>query len=219
MPPFRIVLADDHALFREGIKKIIEAFPDFLVIGEGKSGEELLALLDRDCPDLAILDITMPKIHGIDATREAKKRFPQLKILILTMHKSKEHLKRAVEAGADGFLLKEDAHADLVSAIRAIQNGGTFISPLLTDELPFLFLHQTRRYRAKSGEGPLSPREIQILKMVAEGHSSRKIADQLLLSVRTVQHHRTNIMTKLKVKTSAELIRYAIEKGYTAGNP
>ena len=208
MKPYRILLTDDHSLLREAIKKSIEEVPGLKVIGEARDGVDLMRLLSRTTPDLIILDISMPNLPGLDAAKIIKARNPDIKILILTMHKSGEFLRRALAVGIEGYLLKENALADLVTAIETIRRGGNYISSLLGGKI----LREGSGLRL-SGE-VLSPREIEILKLVAQGKSSKEIADSLSLSIMTVYNHRVNIKNKLNLKKNAELVRYAIENGY-----
>jgi DNA-binding NarL/FixJ family response regulator len=158
----------------------------------------------------------MPNLRGIEATREIKRIFPDLKILILTMHKSKEYLYHALSAGAEGYLLKEDADTELISSIETIQRGKIYISPLFSRELPNDFIRKYKGGQLKTPIEPLSTREREVLKLIAEGKSNKEIADLLSISVRTVHHHRDNIMNKLDIRKTAELVKYAIQKGYTS---
>jgi DNA-binding NarL/FixJ family response regulator len=210
---YRIILAEDHALVREGIKKIIESFADLQVVGEAANGTQLLELLQGLAVDMVILDISMPDLPGIEVAREIKKRYPEVKILILTMHKKKEYLNDALMAGTDGYLLKEDAPKELLNAIEKIRQGTVYVSPLLSSELVHLYVDSRRHELAEPTEA-LSPREIEIIKLIAEGKSSKEIADQLFLSFRTIQNHRAKIMRKLNLKKNTDLVRYAIRKGY-----
>jgi DNA-binding NarL/FixJ family response regulator len=164
---------------------------------------------------MVILDISMPSLPGIEATREIKKAYPAVKVLILTMHKKKEYLNNAIAAGVDGYLLKEDAPKELLNAIDMIRQGMTYVSPLLSSDLVNLYVQGQRQDDAAPSD-PLSPREIEIIKMIAEGKSSKEIAEILFLSFRTIQNHRTKIMKKLNLKKNTDLVRYAIRKGYTA---
>ncbi len=208
MKPYKIMLADDHILFREGLKAILKKEDWIKVAGDVSDGLELLDSLEKSTPDLIILDISMPNIQGLDAAVKIKEQFPDIKILILTMHKSGEYLRRALQAGVDGYLLKENALSDLVVAIETIRNGGTYISSLISGKV-------IRDYFGLSiPKKSLSDREIEILKLVANGKSSKEIAELLELSIMTVFNHRTHIKNKLKIKKNAELIKYAIENGY-----
>lgn len=215
MKPYSIVLADDHALFRQGLKGIIAGKPDLSVIGEAGDGLELLNLLNSMAPDLVILDISMPHLRGIEAISEIKTMGRAVKILVLTMHNDKEYLYKTVTAGADGYLLKEDADPELFTAIDKLRHGKKYVSPRLSEDLVDDWAH------IRSGDAPvsakdeeLSTRESEVLKLTAEGKSSREIAELLFISHRTVERHRANLMTKLKINKAADLVRYAVSKGY-----
>jgi DNA-binding NarL/FixJ family response regulator len=215
--PFSILLADDHVMFRRGVRKIIQSIGDVEVVGEASDGFELLELLKKTSPHLIILDISMPNLRGLEATREIKIINPDVKVLILTMHKDKEYLYHAFSAGAEGYLLKEDADSELIAAIDTLRKGGTYVSPLLSSQLANLFMQKSRpgaQQAASPGEN-LTTREREIIKLIAEGKSSKEVADLLFISSRTVQHHRANIMRKLSIKKTADLVKYAIQKGYT----
>jgi DNA-binding NarL/FixJ family response regulator len=215
MEPFRIVLADDHMLVRQGLKRILGDMADLEVIGEAGDGLELLKLLEKITPQMILLDISMPNLRGMEAIREIKALHPETKILILTMHKDKEYLYQAVSAGANGYLLKEDADTELSTAIETIRRGKVYISPLLSGDLADDWA-QTYRGKSKLPYEPdnLTTREREVLKMIAEGKSSKEIADLLFISVRTVERHRANLMDKLSLKKTADLVKYAIQKGY-----
>lgn len=214
MTPYQIVLCDDHVMFREGIRGVIEIMPDLKLVGELGDGLELLEFMKTANPDMIILDLSMPNVQGIEATKEIKLHHPQVKILILTMHKSTEHLIRAFSAGADGYLLKENARADLIAAIDKIRHGKTYISPLITDLIGEMFAH--KKGKSTGSSEPLTIREIEVLTLLSEGKSSKEIAELLFISTMTVQNHRANIKKKLKVRKNADLVKYAIQKGYTS---
>jgi DNA-binding NarL/FixJ family response regulator len=209
-----IVLADDHVMFRQGVKRIIEETPDLEVVGEANDGLELLNLLKARLPELVILDISMPHLRGLEATREIKKLYPRVKVIFLTMHRTREFLQQALEAGADGFLLKEDADFELLRAIQTVRGGKKFISPLLATEMADLALRDH-----PADPDPLSPREKTIVKLLVEGKTPKEIADLLYISVFTVRRHRENILRKLNLKRLADLIRYALSRGITTGLP
>ena len=215
MKPYRIVLADDHKMFRLGVKKIIDEIDDLEITGEVGDGLELLGLLKKSTPQMVILDISMPNLRGIEATREIKMIDPAVKILILTMHKNKEYLYHCFAAGAEGYLLKEDTDTELFSAIETIRRGGVYISPVLSmelaDDLSKIYTGTQRPPLER-----LTVREREVLTLIAEGKSRKEIAELLFISVHTVGHHRANIMKKLKFKKSADLVKYAIKKGYTS---
>lgn len=212
---YHIILADDHILFRRGLKGIIQSEPGLEVIGEAGDGIELLKLLRTMIPHLVILDISMPNLRGIEAVREIRKEYPDLKVLILTMHKDRSYLHQAISAGADGYLLKEDADPDLFSAIERIRQGKMYVSPHLTEGMIEDWA-QIRRGDVNSSIQPevLTPREKEVIKLIADGKSSKEIGDLLFISVRTVERHRANIMDKLKIRKTADLVKYAIQKGY-----
>jgi DNA-binding NarL/FixJ family response regulator len=205
-----IMLADDHVMFRQGVKRIIEDTPGLEVVGEANDGLELLRLLKARLPELVILDISMPHLRGLEATREIKELYPRVKVIFLTMHRSREFLQQALEAGADGFILKEDADFDLLRAIQAVRGGGKFISPLLATEMADLALQ-----KQAAEPDPLTPREKTIVKLLVEGKTPKEIADLLYISVFTVRRHRENILRKLNLKRLADLIRYALSRGIT----
>jgi DNA-binding NarL/FixJ family response regulator len=212
---YRIILADDHIMFRQGIKWILKEFKGVEVVGEANDGFELLELLKHVSTDMVILDISMPKIRGIEVTREIKMTYPGVKVLILTMHKSPEYLYHAISAGAEGYLIKEDADTVLLDAIKKMKEGRDYISPLLSEMLNNELIQIFRGKRQFPLEG-LTTREREVIKLIADGKSSQEIADLFCISVRTVQHHRANIMRKLKAGKTADLVRYAIRKGYTS---
>ena len=213
MEPYRIVIADDHVLFLQGMKKIIEPLKGVEVIGEARDGLELLKLLNKVTPDMVILDISMPNLRGIEVTREIKSREPGVKVLILTVHKEKDYVHHCIAAGADGYLLKEDADADLFAAIKNIRSGHVYVSPILQQNMTDDIFQIFRGEFSQSPE-PLTPREREVVKLVAEGKKNKEIASLLYISIRTVEHHRANIMHKLKLKNASELVKYAIRKGY-----
>ncbi len=215
MSPYRIVLADDHTLLRQGLKKILDGKTDLTVVGDVGDGIALLGLLKKLCSDMVIVDISMPNLRGIEATCEIKKLNPRVKVLILTMHKDLEFMHQAFSAGADGYLLKESMDTELFSAIRNIRSGKIHVSSGMLEALRDNWV-QTSQGIHKSADDKLmlSAREREVLKMLAEGKTSREIADLLVISTRTVEHHRANIMNKLNLKKTADLVRFAVQKGY-----
>ena len=218
MSPYRIVLADDHVMFRQGIKNILEKDKGLEVIGEAGDGLKLLELLNKATPDMIILDISMPNLRGIEATQEIKMILPEVKVLILSMHKDKEFVYSAISAGAEGYLLKEDADTELFAAIEKIRQEGRYISPLLLGDLTDELFQAHHKGQLTLQIEPLTTREREVLKLIAEGTSNKEIADLLFISVRTVENHRANIMRKLNIKSTANLIKYAIRKGYTSSS-
>jgi len=212
MEPYRVVLADDHILFRQGMKRIIDELPDTQVIGEANDGRETLEVVKNLLPDLAILDISIPKLNGIETCREIRHLFPSVKILILTMHKDREYLYQAISAGAQGYLLKEDSDEELFAAIGTIRKGAIYVTKALagavSTDISALSAGGERKFSRS-----LSTREREVLKFICEGKGNSEIGDVLRISPRTVETHRANIMNKLNVKNTAELVRYAIKGG------
>jgi len=213
--PYRIVLADDHVMFRQGIKRIIEETEGLEVVGEASDGFELLQLLKNLQPDMVLLDISMPNIRGIEATREIKSLYPNVKVLILTMHRKKEYLYHAISAGAQGYLLKEDSDVELFSAVKTIRKGSFYVTRLLAGELAEDIAHMYKG-NAELPSQPLTTREREVLKLIAEGKSNKEIANLLFISARTAENHRANIMRKLNLSKTADIVKYAILKGYTS---
>ncbi len=215
MEPYHIILADDHVMVRHGIKRIIEETQHLKIIAEVSDGLELLDLLKKVQPQMVILDISMPNLSGLEATREIKSIYPHIKVLILSMHKNDGYLKHALGAGCDGYLLKEDADEQLFTAIDVIRKGRTFISHLFSDDSLTSQREKTMKLQhSNEDSGQLTARERQVLKLVAGGRASKEIAELLFLSVRTVEHHRANIMRKLNLRKTADLLQYAIKEGY-----
>ena len=213
MQTYKIILADDHTILRQGIRRLVEEIPGMEVLAEANDGIELLALMRLHTPDLVIVDITMPGIGGIEATREIRRVYPDVKVLILTMHKRIEYLQHVFAAGAQGYLLKEDSNDELAQAIDTIRKGRNYITQSLSADMADYFSRLGQDETPQPRE-PITVRERSILKMIAEGKSSRQTADILGISQRTVQNHRANIMRKLGVKKTADLIKYAVDKCY-----
>ncbi len=215
MDPYKIILADDHPIFRQGVKNVVEQVPGLKIVGEAADGLELLQLLQQTSPQLVILDLSMPNIGGMAAVGQMKRIHPQIKVLILSMHKTPAHFYRAISMQVQGYLLKEDTHAELIAAIKTIRSGGTYISAILAAQVPEILARKSRGDLAFQ-EDPLSDREIQILSLLAEGKTNKQIAELLFIGIRTVQNHCNNIRGKLNIRKSGELIKYAILRGYTA---
>ncbi len=207
MKNFEILLADDHAISRKGIRKIIEEIDGMAICGEAKDGLELLELLKTTHPDLIIMDISMPNLRGLEATEEIKRLYPEIKILLLTMHKKKSFVEMGFKAGADGFLLKEDADSELYRAIESLKKGEKYVSPLLAT---IMFDLTVTRPETET----LTRREREILKLLAEGKKSPEIANILFISLHTVRAHRYNLMKKLNLRNVADLVRYAISQEF-----
>jgi DNA-binding NarL/FixJ family response regulator len=210
---YTIVLADDHVLIRHGIKNIIKLNKELEVIGEVSNGEELLECLKTHTPDLVILDISMPKITGIEAVALVKKKYPQIKVLILTMHKNKQYFYHSMSGGADGYLMKDDSDDELLLAIRKIQSGKNYLSPMLTDDFTADMISAHRNHQSLPFQG-LTKREHEVLQLVVEGYTSKDVAQKLCLSPRTVDHHRAKLLKKFSLKNSADLVSFAVRNGF-----
>jgi DNA-binding NarL/FixJ family response regulator len=207
----RILVADDHALVRSGLKKVLDAQPDLEVVAEAEDGAEAVEKALAENVHLAILDISMPRMTGIQATAELHKRKPELKTLILSMHDSEQFLFEALKAGASGYVLKSGADTDIVDACRAAMRGDSFLYPSAVATL-------VRDYVERGGRGEeefdiLTPRELEVLKLIAEAHTSKQISEALFISIKTVERHRQNILDKLGMRDRVELTRYAIRRG------
>lgn len=214
MNSYHIILADDHVLLRQGLKRILEKMPDLEIVGEAGNGLELLNLLNKLAPQMIILDISMPNLRGIEAIHDIKIIHSQVKILMLTMHKEREYLYQAICAGAHGYLLKEDADKQLFMAIETIRRGKIYLSPFFSGELTEDWAQTWQRKGTRPSEESLTNREREVLKLIAEGKSSKETAELLYISVRTVEHHRANMMVKLGLKKTADLVKYALQNGY-----
>jgi DNA-binding NarL/FixJ family response regulator len=213
--PYTIILADDHAMMRDGIRNLIDAVDGLEVIAEAGDGLELLKIIKKIVPDMVILDISMPGLRGIEAAREILALHPQVHILILSMHKREEFLAMALAAGVKGYLLKEDTGEELLQAIERVRQGRTYLSARLVEAFPSDIISICRGTHGEDAN-PLTHRERQVLQLIAEGHTDRQISEKLHISLRTVHHHHANIKSKLSLKRTADLVRYAISEGYIA---
>jgi DNA-binding NarL/FixJ family response regulator len=207
----RIILADDHGLVRRGLRLILDAQPDLEVVAEAGDGAEAVKLALAPDVDLAILDISMPRMTGLQATRELQRRHPDLPVLILSMHESEQYLYEALRAGASGYVVKKVADRDLVEACRATMRGEPFLYPGAVTALIKDYLRRARN--GEKGDYPLTPRETEVVKLVAESYTNRQIAEALVISEKTVDRHRANILEKLGMRDRVELTRYAIRNG------
>jgi DNA-binding NarL/FixJ family response regulator len=204
----KVVIADDHGIVRSGIRLLLETQDDLEVLAEAADGVEARDVVIAERPDLAILDVKMPGLTGLQATREIKAQAPEVSILILSMHDDERYLFEALKAGASGYVLKSQADTDLLSAIRSVERGEPFLSPAAQQALIKDVLE-----RGEQGESELTPREEEIVKLVAEANTSREIAGMLHLSEKTVENHRANAMKKLGMRDRVDLVRYAIRQG------
>jgi DNA-binding NarL/FixJ family response regulator len=211
--PIRVILADDHTLIRAGLRMVIDAQPDLTVVGEAADGRDALALAQQLHPDVAVLDIGMPSLNGIEAARQIVAESPGTAVVMLSMHSDEGYVLRALKAGAKAYLLKDSAEADLARAIRAAAEGKSFFSPAVGKVLLEDYVRKLERTGGEDSYDLLTPREREILQLVAEGKSSKEVANLLNLSVNTVETHRARVMQKLNLKGIPELILYAVRKG------
>jgi two-component system response regulator NreC len=209
----RILLADDHTILRAGLRMMLNAQPDMEVVGEAQDGQHAISETQRLQPDVVLMDVTMPDMNGIEATREIKKLLPETKVLVLTMHENDEYVFQALRAGASGYMLKEAADTDLISALHVIQSGQFYLSPMAQSVMVGDYLQRVRTGEEKDSYSSLTEREREILKLVAEGYTNNQIAEQLIISPKTVDTHRTHVMDKLNLHSRAELVKYAMRRG------
>ena len=207
----RVLIVDDHTVVRSGVRLLLEIEPDIVVVGEARDGHEAIALTETLQPDVVLMDIAMPEMDGMAATRQIKAASPQVNILGLTMHRVDEYFFEMLKAGASGYILKGADTSDLINAVRVVYQGGVFLYPTMAQRLVQDYL---QRVKEDADFGPaLSPREREILQMLAQGYSSKEIAEKLVISPSTVHTHRSNLMSKLGLTTRHELIQFAREHG------
>ena len=207
----RILIADDHTLLRNGICALLENEPDMTIVAEANDGHEAVRLAGQLKPNVVLMDIAMPLLNGLEATRQIKSEHPEINVLVLTMYDNEEYFREMLEVGASGYIIKRAAASELVSAIRAVNNGEAVLSPTITRLVLEDYLnHDLRNHR--DDPNAISAREREVLQLIAEGKTSREIAEILHLSVKTVQSHRTSLMQKLDLHDRGDLIKYAIQK-------
>ena len=209
----RVLLADDHTILRAGLKMMLNAQPDIEVVGEASDGRQAISEAQRLLPDVILMDITMPECNGIEATKQVKRHLPDVRVLVLTMHENEEYLFQMLRAGAAGYMLKEAADTELISAIRVVSSGRFYLSPSAQSMMVSDYLQRVRTGDEKDSYSALTEREREILKLVAEGFTNNQIGEQLFISPKTVDTHRTHIMDKLNLHSRAELVKYAMRRG------
>lgn len=208
----KVLLADDHAILREGIRMVLDAQPGITVVGEAEDGRQALEMVEDLQPDVVVMDIAMPNMNGAEATRQIRRRFPRTRVVILTMHENQQYLMQIVNAGATACVLKRSAGTELVTAVKAVARGESYFSPTMAS----MMLDVYRKQLVEEGSDELAlltEREREVLQMVAEGKTSQEIADQLFVSIKTVQTHRMHIMEKLDAHDRTDLVRHAIRLG------
>jgi DNA-binding NarL/FixJ family response regulator len=211
----RVVLVDDHTILREGVRALLAEENDIVVVGEADDGREALDVVERLAPDVVVMDMVMPRMGGLEATREIRERHPAVRVLILSMYDDDEYVQQIIQAGASGYVLKRVAAGELVRAIREVHKGSSFLQPTIAAKLIEDYVRRVRGDVAAEGQevDPLTDRERQVLTLIAEGHTNQAIADLLHLSKKTVESHRANIMRKLGLHDVTELVKYALRRG------
>jgi DNA-binding NarL/FixJ family response regulator len=213
MGKIRILLADDHTVMRAGLRLLLERQPDMVVVAEAADGRQALELLETETPDVAVVDIAMPILNGIEATRQIAAKHPELPVVILSMHSDESYVMRALKAGAKAYLLKDSAEADLIRAVRTVREGKSFFSPAVSRMLLEDYVHQLKQRGEEDSYELLTTRERELLQLLAEGKSNKDVANLLNVSVYTVETHRAHILQKLGLHTVPDLILYAVRKG------
>jgi len=212
-----IVIAEDHTIVRKGLRALLDSYPDFKVTGEAEDGRTAIRCVDQLRPDIILLDLTMPRTNGLEAIREIKRQFPETRVLVLTVHKTEEYVQATLESGADGYVSKDDTHTELIIAIKNVLAGKPYLSPGISDRVIRGYLEGKKTDRPGTLFDTLTQREKEVLKLIAEGYTNRAIGDYLCISYKTVDKHRTNLMKKLDLHTTAALTAYALGKGMVAG--
>jgi len=209
----RIVIAEDYTILREGLRALISADPDLEVVGEAVDGHEAIRCVEKNKPHLTLMDLSMPRMNGMDAIREIRKRVPDTKIVVLTVHKTEEYILAALKAGADGYVLKDATHDELIMAVKSVLGGKRYISPGISEKVIEGYLDGRKTVKPQTAWETLTQREREILKLIAEGYRNKEIAEYLCISVKTVEKHRANLMEKLDLHNVQALTTFAIERG------
>jgi len=212
----RILIVEDHTLLRAGLRALLTQDPDIEIVGEADNGRDAVQAIATQMPHLVLMDLSMPGMNGIEAIRDIKRRFPETRVLVLTIHKTDEYIHESLRAGADGYILKDATHDELRVAIRSVLNGKTYLSPDISGKVIHGYLGGGHSSELSGAWDSLTHREREVLKLVAEGHPNKFIADYFSLSVKTVEKHRSNLMKKLDLHNASTLTAYAIEKGLVA---
>jgi DNA-binding NarL/FixJ family response regulator len=217
--PYRIVIVEDHTILREGLRALLSTEPQFDVVGEAADGRAAMRLCEDLVPDLVLMDLSMPRMHGFEAIKEIKRQSPEVKIIALTVHKTDEYILATLQAGADGYVLKDATHSELVMAIGNVLKGKRYLSPGISEKVIEGYLEGKETLRTRSAWDTLTRREREILKLIAEGYKNKEVADYLYISLKTVEKHRANLMKKLDLQdlhNAAELTAFAVDKGLVA---
>jgi len=214
--PVRILIADDHTILRAGIRSLLDMVPNFEVVGEVDNGKDALIQSGQLEPDILLTDLSMPKTNGTEAIKKVKSRYPNIKILVLTVHKTEEYVHAALKAGANGYVLKDDTSDELINAVNNIVNGKTYLSPSICNEVVMGYLADPGKEKIASSIDQLTSREREVMKLIAEGYRNKDIAEYLSISLKTVEKHRSNMMKKLDLHSASGITSYAIKNGLVA---
>ena len=209
----RIIIAEDHRILREGLRALISSNPNFDIVGEAEDGRDAIRCVENLMPDLILLDLSMPRMNGMEAIKEIKKQCPETKILVLTVHRTEEYILATLRAGANGYVLKDATHAELLMAMKSVLMGKRYLSPGVSEKVIEGYLEGRKTLRSSTPWDTLTQREREVLKLIAEGYKNKEIADYLYISVKTVEKHRANLMKKLDLHSTSSLTAFAMEKG------
>ncbi len=213
MPKWKLVIAEDHAILREGLIALLRMEPDLTVVGEACDGKEVIQVIGKTNPDVVLIDLSMPHTNGTEAISKIKRRFPDIKIIVLTVHKAEEYIRAALADGASGYTLKDDNHQELIRAIYNVMAGKTHLSPSICDKVVNGYLSDSEQPPKTRYWDVLTVREREVMKLIAEGYRNKDIAHYLSISHKTVEKHRSNLMKKLNLHNTSALTSYAIENG------
>ena len=209
----RIVIAEDHTILREGLRSLLSSSANFEIVGEAGDGREAIRQVKKFKPDLILTDLSMPRMNGMEAIKEIKRESPATKILVLTVHRAEEYILATFRAGADGYLLKDSTHSELLMAVKKVLSGTHYISPEISEKVIEGYIEGKKSLKSRTSWETLTQREREILKLIAEGYRNKEIAEDLCISVKTVEKHRANLMEKLDLHSIQALTTFAIEKG------
>jgi two-component system response regulator NreC len=210
---YRIVIAEDHTILREGLRALLSSDPDFEIVGEAEDGRAAIRRVETLLPDLVLMDLSMPRMNGLEAIKDIKKQSPDTKIVALTVHKAEEYILATLKAGADGYVLKDAHHSELVLALKNVLSGKRYLSPGISEKVIEGYLEGRKALKPASIYDTLTQREREILKLIAEGYKNKEVADYLCISLKTVEKHRANLIKKLDLHNAAALTAFAMEKG------
>ena len=209
----RIVIAEDHTILREGLRMLLSANPNFEIVAEAEDGREAIRCVQKFKPNLVLTDLSMPRMNGMEAIKEIRRESPETKILVLTVHRAEEYILATFRAGADGYILKDSTHTELLMAVKKVLSGRHYISPEISEKVIEGYLEGKKTLKPRTSWETLTQREREILKLIAEGYKNKEIAEDLCISVKTVEKHRANLMEKLDLHSVQALTTFAIEKG------